>query len=411
MGLTIRATFVLALLAHVDPAVAQQTAPRDVASNRSLAIRGRVISDDMSAPLRRVRIALRGDDEAEPTFTDDEGRFQIVLSGPAEGGLRITKAGFAPLFVSRPSLESADADFMLRMVKAASISGLVMDRLGAPAVGVHVRMQRTSGSGTQATTGPAQFTTETDDLGEFRVGNLPAGRYEVWAGDWAAGQKWRGRRATGEWRPRWTRTRWPRRRRTRCPCCSAGRLERGSARRPGRDDSRCVRAAADNRALRYGAGSFANTDRRHGRADGDGRCSRPCAHCRQHRGQRRHGAIDRNRRRRYEPVRCYGRERRLRDDRSICRALSLARQQDRLRAGRIRADSRDAAGSNDHGRRRSAGAGHRREDAQSECRHRHLGRRVGRAGGKRQDAGLAVAVCRWANNAEPGDGCAGSSHG
>jgi hypothetical protein len=187
--LTIRATFVLALLAHVDPAVAQQTAPRDVASNRSLAIRGRVISDDMSVPLRRVRIALRGDDRAEATFTDDEGRFQIVLSGLAEGGLRITKAGFAPLYVSRPSLESADADLMLRMVKAASISGLVMDRLGAPAIGVRVRVQRTLGSGTQAASGPAQFTTETDDLGEFRVGNLPAGRYEVSAGAGPQGRR------------------------------------------------------------------------------------------------------------------------------------------------------------------------------------------------------------------------------
>ena len=185
MPLLIRVTLVLGLLAYGAIGAitfAQQTAPRDVAANRPFTVSGRVVSDDLGAPLRRVRITVRGDEGVEPVFTDDLGRFQILMPAASEGSLRITKSGFAPLYANRLSAVSAGTDLVLRMIKAASISGLVLDRLGVPAVGVRVRVQRIATNTAQPEGGPAQFATDTDDLGEFRVGNLPAGRYAVSAG-------------------------------------------------------------------------------------------------------------------------------------------------------------------------------------------------------------------------------------
>lgn len=138
-------------------------------------IRGRVVSDDASAaPLRRVRMAVDGANVTSTAiYTDGEGRFDIVVPRSGAPRLRLTKAGFAPLDVPAPAV-AGNVD--LRMARGAAVSGSVVDRFGDPMT-MLLRVRRvTDGAGRPA---PAEWAAQSDDLGEFRVGSLPAGRYEV----------------------------------------------------------------------------------------------------------------------------------------------------------------------------------------------------------------------------------------
>jgi len=58
-------------------------------------IRGQVVADDPGAsPLRRVRIALSGRNVvSSPTYTDEQGRFELVVPASAAYSLKFTKAG------------------------------------------------------------------------------------------------------------------------------------------------------------------------------------------------------------------------------------------------------------------------------------------------------------------------------
>jgi protocatechuate 3,4-dioxygenase beta subunit len=136
--------------------------------------RGRVTDAD-DAPLRRVRITVQSDQSPVPAFTDEQGRFEMIVPA-SSGGLRFTKVGYLASTIGRREAQSSSLS--VRLVKGAAINGTVLDQTGAAAVGVQVRVRRASGGGG----GGGQYQTDTDDLGEFRVGNLPAGRYTVTVG-------------------------------------------------------------------------------------------------------------------------------------------------------------------------------------------------------------------------------------
>src|SRR5262249_58486458 len=67
----------------------------------------------------------------------------------------------------------------LRMIRAAAISGHIVDDAGDPIVGAHVtagRIIRTEGRSRLVSGGTGG---DTDDLGEYRIGGLSAGGYVV----------------------------------------------------------------------------------------------------------------------------------------------------------------------------------------------------------------------------------------
>jgi protocatechuate 3,4-dioxygenase beta subunit len=130
---------------------------------------------DQVLPLPRVRVGVQGDPQG-PTLTDDEGRFQLIISGDG-GGLRLAKTGYAPLFVERQALHPG-TQLAVRMAKGGAVTGTVVDAQGLPLANVAVRVRRVT-DGAPVPGGAAQSIAETDDLGEFRVGNLAAGRYSV----------------------------------------------------------------------------------------------------------------------------------------------------------------------------------------------------------------------------------------
>jgi hypothetical protein len=141
-------------------------------------VRGQVVSGDLAAaPLRRVRIALSGANViADPSYTDERGRFELAVPAAAKYSLTFTKAGFAPQNVDRDGAASA-GDLHIRLARGGVVTGRVVDQFDDPMLGT-VRIRRaTEAPGSPSA--PDEWSAPTDDRGEFRVGSLPAGRHQI----------------------------------------------------------------------------------------------------------------------------------------------------------------------------------------------------------------------------------------
>ena len=148
----------------------------------TLSIAGRVTAEnDAVLPRVRVAVTVQG---AQPSavLTDERGRFALSLPDtPAPVRLTLTKAGYAAqtLDLARSDVAAARTrELQVRLARGAAISGQVVDQLGEPVVGSRVMAQPIEPpvrAGSQA----IEFSTETDDRGEYRLGGLPAGRYAI----------------------------------------------------------------------------------------------------------------------------------------------------------------------------------------------------------------------------------------
>ena len=171
-----RAALVLAIAASVSISVdtASQTAVRDGAGPTLRIVRGQVRSDDDSVTLlRRARVSVIGA-AVPPVFTDQEGRFEVAV--PARSFVvRVTKPGFAPRQFQ--SAVGSDEPLDVRLARGAAINGRVVDAVGMPVVDARVSV-RTARPVPRETV-PVDVVMRTDDLGEFRIGSLPAASYEL----------------------------------------------------------------------------------------------------------------------------------------------------------------------------------------------------------------------------------------
>jgi hypothetical protein len=87
--------------------------------------------------------------------------------------LTIAKAGYATTRPGPP--RDPQREFEIRLARGGVVSGRIVDSNGESAPGMKVRA-RVDGTAS----GPPQiFESETDDLGEYRIAGLPAGRYSV----------------------------------------------------------------------------------------------------------------------------------------------------------------------------------------------------------------------------------------
>jgi hypothetical protein len=152
------------------------------AQTGSPAISGQVRSAGGDAPLRRARIVVTGGRwTSEPVLTDNEGGFRVQVPGAVIGPLTVTvtKGGYVTATVKAAAVDFQSA-IVVRLFRGAAISGAVVDRSGAPAIETAVTASRIGGA--EDATVPAQYSTTTDDRGEFRLYGLSQGRYELWAG-------------------------------------------------------------------------------------------------------------------------------------------------------------------------------------------------------------------------------------
>jgi protocatechuate 3,4-dioxygenase beta subunit len=171
-----RLTTVLVLLSFAAPsAVAQQ--PATAAATRTVS--GVVLTSN-DAPLARVRVSSTPGSATEPpVLTDDRGQFTVRVPDVESVRLTFAKARYvaASLDVRRNAPgAAATPDLRVRLVLGAAISGQVRDRSGVPALEAVVTARRL---GAASTSNPSAFTATTDDLGDFRIGGLPAGAYAV----------------------------------------------------------------------------------------------------------------------------------------------------------------------------------------------------------------------------------------
>jgi hypothetical protein len=137
-------------------------------------IRGRVLADDDNRPLRRALVTPAGADRnTRPVLTDDEGRFEVQVRD-LSASLTVAKGGYASATVTPPRRSStASREFVVRLARGGIITGRIVGSDGEPATGTRV-VARLAGAG--STKG---YDAEADDLGEYRISGLPAGRYDV----------------------------------------------------------------------------------------------------------------------------------------------------------------------------------------------------------------------------------------
>jgi hypothetical protein len=172
----------LAMIAGTVVAFAHQIPPRDPGPLPHVLVHGFVWSaDEPQRPLPGADLTIVRDGVPSGRVSSDaRGRFQLEVPAQGTATLVATKAGFAPGQWLLPS--PTDHPLHVRLTPGAVLTGRVVNHLGGPAIAVGIRARRILSAGTEPVSSPHEFLTETDDRGEFRIGSLPAGRYEVTLG-------------------------------------------------------------------------------------------------------------------------------------------------------------------------------------------------------------------------------------
>jgi hypothetical protein len=154
-------------------------------------VRGRVLIAGTDVPVRKARVTLGSQIAAggEVVYSDAEGRFEFPAVPPGRYVVAAWKTGYvetkfgARSFWDRPVAIAATPGtpvdgIQIGLVRGASISGRVVDAFGDPLSHRPVTVGRVL-----AMDGSPRFeqigATDTDDLGEYRVGGLPAGTFVV----------------------------------------------------------------------------------------------------------------------------------------------------------------------------------------------------------------------------------------
>jgi hypothetical protein len=175
------------LSSHPQVPARDRPTPRETATS---SISGRVVAVDSNEPLRNARVALGGAPTAvAPVFTDNDGRFAFTGLPAGHYTVSARKAGYAPTTFGQRRPESlplpieldAGGVFQrceLRMPRSAGISGRIVDEFGDPMELAIVQALRLSDR-VPFPTAVSAATATTDDLGDYRLGGLPAGTYIV----------------------------------------------------------------------------------------------------------------------------------------------------------------------------------------------------------------------------------------
>lgn len=159
------ATVVAALGLHAH-AQASRATTRDTA--HPVTISGRVVADDDGTAIEKARVAVTPATPGAPvTLTDADGRFSFSTP-TTRVTLTVSHAGYATTGAAATAGTSAD----IRLRRGAAIEGRVVDNFGEPSVDTPVRIRSTS-------TPPVTRGVTTDDRGDYRIGGLPAGTFDM----------------------------------------------------------------------------------------------------------------------------------------------------------------------------------------------------------------------------------------
>ena len=155
-----------------------------VCSGQLCSVQGSVVDPANGAPIPGVTVVLRDQKHAYSTRTDREGRFSAGGFEPASYRFSASKPGYmrdaltAPLKFN-PGEYRDHVDF--RLPREAVIAGVLTDAGGDPVMGEAVTLTKPIAvNGHRAFREAASGVS--NDIGEYRIGGLAAGRYYVVAG-------------------------------------------------------------------------------------------------------------------------------------------------------------------------------------------------------------------------------------
>jgi hypothetical protein len=154
-------------------------------------ILGRVVSTDTGGPLRRAQVRLTAPEIGVKTaLTDAEGRFEFRELPAGRFTLNASKSGYVnvqygqtrPFEQGRP-IELADKQVLdkadVAMPRGGVISGRIVDEFGDPLPDALVSAMRQTWSNGRRRLLPTGRTSQTNDLGQFRMYGLPPGEYYI----------------------------------------------------------------------------------------------------------------------------------------------------------------------------------------------------------------------------------------
>lgn len=137
------------------------------------ALEGTVTWGGSSDPVvhARVLIAPAGSTPVRPTLTstDEHGHFAVYALPPGPYRLIVDHDGFLRAMTEVIVADAKTATVGLAMTATGVISGRMTDGFGTPVARAFVR----------ATSGQRTFEAQTNDLGEYRIFDLPPGSYVV----------------------------------------------------------------------------------------------------------------------------------------------------------------------------------------------------------------------------------------
>jgi len=185
MRLAILCAYVLALTL-AGSAHGQTPAPNPKAPAKA-SLQGNVVKEPVGDPLKKAIIEVIAENQEEggnyTATSDQDGHFKITDIQPGRYRIFVERTGYIEVDEKRRRSEgmviSLDAgqdlkDQTLRMLAAGILTGRVLDEDGDPMANVEVTVLRRKASAFEPS-GSAQ----TNDLGEYRIGGLLAGKYYV----------------------------------------------------------------------------------------------------------------------------------------------------------------------------------------------------------------------------------------
>lgn len=165
-------------------------------------VSGRVVTATDGLPLKSARVGLAEDVSPHPhvfaAYTDSDGRFAIEKITPGRYRFSVSHAGYiSQQFRSKRAGEPGAVlalspgqevtDVLFRLIRAAVITGRIVDANGEPMTGVTVTVLRKPNADEREEFGPGanrvqvvdSAETVTDDRGEYRVFGLVPGDYYI----------------------------------------------------------------------------------------------------------------------------------------------------------------------------------------------------------------------------------------
>ncbi|MEP6916716.1 MAG: carboxypeptidase-like regulatory domain-containing protein, partial [Acidobacteriota bacterium] len=164
--------------------------PRQVKTGTAR-IRGRIVSGETGAPVRRAQVRVAGPEIMNKTaLTDAEGRYEFRDLPGGRFTLSATKSGYVAMqygqtrpFESGKPIDLTDTQMLdkadIAMPRGSVISGRVMDEFGDPVADAMVSAMRSSWANGRRRLQSSGRTGTTNDLGQFRIYGLAPGDYYV----------------------------------------------------------------------------------------------------------------------------------------------------------------------------------------------------------------------------------------